>query len=93
MDIQELRQEIDRIDKELVDLFCKRMEVSAQVGDYKREHKMPILVPAREEEILQRLSKLSGDEMAPYIRELYAKIFALSRSYQNVQLSDNTEVV
>jgi len=83
MDIQELRQEIDNIDKELVDLFCRRMAVSAQVADYKRKHKMPIFVPAREREILQRLSAQAGSEMANYTRVLYSMLFELSRSYQS----------
>ena len=48
MDITELRSEIDKIDDELLKLFCARMEISAQVADYKRERNLPIFVPARE---------------------------------------------
>lgn len=82
MDITELRAEIDKIDKELVQLFCKRMEISAGVADYKRERNLPIYVPAREREILQDVAEKAGPEMGGYTRSLYSTIFELSRSYQ-----------
>ena len=47
MELKDLRNQIDDIDDELVRLFVKRMEVSAQVADYKKEHNLPIHVPAR----------------------------------------------
>ena len=82
MDIRELRQEIDEIDKELVDLFTRRMELSAQVADYKKENNLPIFVPAREREILRAVSQQTGPELEQYTRTLYSMIFELSRSYQ-----------
>ena len=48
MDLQELRSQIDEIDDELVALFGKRMDVAAQIADYKKEHNLPIYHPARE---------------------------------------------
>ena len=82
MDITELRAEIDKIDNELVKLFCARMEVSDKVADYKRERNLPIFVPAREREILQEVAAKAGPEFAGYTRSLYSTIFELSRSYQ-----------
>lgn len=82
MDIAELRAEIDKIDNELVQLFCRRMQMSAGVADYKRERNLPIYVPAREREILQAMAEKAGPEMATYTRSLYSTIFELSRSYQ-----------
>ena len=57
MDLQELRGQIDQIDDQLVKLFAQRMEVSAQIGDYKKEHNLPVFVPAREREKLQDVSQ------------------------------------
>ena len=82
MDISELRGEIDKIDAELLKLFCARMDISAQVADYKQAHNLPIYVPAREREILQNMAQKAGPEMAGYVRSLYSTIFELSRSYQ-----------
>ena len=52
MDIKELRGQIDKIDDELVRLFGQRMDVAAQIADYKKENNLPIFVPAREREKL-----------------------------------------
>ena len=45
MDLTEIRQEIDGIDQELVRLFCARMNLSAQVADYKKANNLPIFGP------------------------------------------------
>ena len=88
MEIQQLRTEIDAIDRELVALFTKRMEISAQVADYKKAHDLPIYVPAREREILRGVAERSGAEFGSYTRTLYSMIFELSRSYQTTRNSD-----
>ena len=38
MDLTKIRQEIDSIDRQLVNLFCQRMNLSAQVAEYKKEN-------------------------------------------------------
>ena len=83
MDLNELRQEIDQIDRELVRLFTARMGISAQVADYKRENNLPIYHPGRERAILQKVAELAGPEMGNYTRVLYSMLFELSRSYQS----------
>ena len=83
MDLSEIRQEIDGIDQELVRLFCQRMNLSAQVADYKKANNLPIFVPSRERAILQKVAEMAGPEMANYTRVLYSMLFELSRSYQS----------
>ena len=83
MDLKELRNEIDVIDDELVRLFGKRMDIAAQIADYKKENGLPILVPSREREKLADVAAKAGPEMANYTRVLYSMLFELSRSYQS----------
>lgn len=83
MDLSEIRQQIDGIDRELVRLFCERMNLSAQVADYKKANNLPIFVPARERAILQKVAEMAGPEMENYTRVLYSMLFELSRSYQS----------
>ena len=92
MDLKELRAQIDDIDDELVKLFCKRMDIAAQVADYKKENGLPIFVPAREREKLQDVSQKAGPEMAAYTRTLYSMLFELSRSYQKKRNGGNPEL-
>ena len=81
MDLNEIRSEIDKIDDELVRLFCQRMHVAAQVADYKKANNLPIFQPARERAKLQDVAEKAGPEMANYTRVLYSMLFELSRSY------------
>ncbi|MBQ7801635.1 MAG: bifunctional chorismate mutase/prephenate dehydratase [Oscillospiraceae bacterium] len=83
MDLNELRVEMDKIDDELVKLFGKRMDVAAQIADYKKANNLPILMPVREREKLQDVAEKAGPEMANYTRVLYSMLFELSRSYQS----------
>ena len=52
--LTELRKEIDRLDDELLDLLVRRMRVSREIGQYKKEHDMPILQTQRYDELLAR---------------------------------------
>ena len=82
MDLTELRGQIDEIDDEIIKLFCRRMDVAAQVADYKKANNLPIFMPAREREKLQDVAQKAGPDMAAYTRTLYSMLFELSRSYQ-----------
>ena len=90
MDLKDIRAQIDAVDDELVQLFVKRMNLSAQVADYKKANNMPIYIPAREREILQDVAAKAGPEMANYTRVLYSMLFELSRSYQSKRNSEIT---
>ena len=83
MELSELRTQMDSIDDQLVKLFGQRMEVAAQIADYKKANDLPIFAPAREREILQDVAEKAGPDMANYTRVLYSMLFELSRSYQS----------
>ena len=92
MELNELRQQIDQIDRELVSLFIKRMNCSAEVAEYKREHDIPVLDAARERALLNKVSELSGEDFEEYTRTLYSSILALSRSYQHKKLGNTSKL-
>ena len=83
MDLQDLRKEIDHIDDQIVALFCQRMEVSAQIGQYKKEHNLPVFVPAREQEKLLDVASKASPGMEQAVQSLYSRIFELSRGLQD----------
>ena len=92
MDLNEIRKQIDETDDQLVKLFVQRMNLSAQVADYKKEHNLPIYVPAREREILMDVAKKAGPGMDNYARVLYSMLFELSRSYQRKRNTETTQL-
>lgn len=48
-----LRQQIDTIDNELLEILNKRMRVSREIGQYKKEHQMPVFQVGRHDTIMQ----------------------------------------
>jgi chorismate mutase len=48
-----LRRQIDELDNSLLELLARRMRVSREIGQYKKEHNMPILQSQRYDEIIQ----------------------------------------
>ena len=82
MELKAYRNEIDRIDDEIVRLFQERMDVAAKIAEYKKEQGMAILQPAREREKLAEVSEKSREDMQSYMRVLYSLLFELSRTYQ-----------
>ncbi|MBR6825186.1 MAG: chorismate mutase [Oscillospiraceae bacterium] len=83
MELRAYRDQMDEIDRELLALFQKRMELSAQIGAYKKAHNLPIYQPQRETEKLRALTENAPQELKEYVDPLYAMLFRLSRSYQD----------
>ena len=83
MELSECRKKIDEIDDALLELFKKRMSVTAEVARVKKAQGQPILVPAREREIMQRVSQAAGPELAYDVQTLFSTILDLSRGAQH----------
>lgn len=83
MDLQELREQIDQVDDQLIQLFRQRMDIAASIAAYKQANGLPVFVPTREQEKLKDVAQKAGPEMANYTQILYATLFELSRSYQS----------
>lgn len=90
--IEELRKQIDEIDKDIVKLFCKRMQIAAGVAEYKRQHSLPVLDISRERALLAKVADMAGEEFGGYTKVLYTNMFALSRSYQQGLLSGQSSL-
>jgi len=82
VELNEFREQIDAIDGELLRLFQERMGVSLKIAHYKKEHGLPVLDAAREQEKLTVICEKADVDYRPYVHELYIKIFELSRDYQ-----------
>ncbi len=76
------REEINRVDREMAALFCRRMEAVEQVAAYKSRHGLPILDAAREEEVVRRNAAEVAGEMQGYYTEFLRDTMKISRDYQ-----------
>ncbi len=55
-ELQELRKEIDKIDKKIVNLIDERMKISIKVGETKKKYNAQIFDPKREKEVIIRIN-------------------------------------
>ena len=82
--LDELRNRIDNIDSQILELLNKRASVCQQVGKAKGSEK-PIYVPSREREVVKRLT---GDSTGPFPRDAVGNVFreivSACRSLQKV---------
>ena len=90
--LKKAREEIDRIDREMAELFCRRMAAVREVAAYKKEQGLPIFDATREDEVVGRNAALVDD---PAMREYYVRFLraemALSREWQADLLEERTE--
>ena len=92
MNIDEYRNRIDRIDKQLVTLFCERMDTASDIAAWKQEQKRPVFDPERERQKLLEVASSVPEELREYTASLYSLLFELSRSYQNRLLGTASEL-
>lgn len=92
MDIKDLRNEIDSIDRELTALFQKRMAVAAEVAKYKQERNLPVFNKEREREVLNSVTASVPAQLEGYTKTLYETIFNVSRSYQKKLIKPQSPV-
>ena len=92
MNLEDIRKEIDGIDRELMQLFFRRMEVVKDVANYKIANGLPVLDKKREEKKLNDLIAGVPKEMTQYAHTLMDMLFQLSRNYQNAQMNNHHEL-
>ncbi len=82
MELMMLRAKMDAIDRELFALLEKRMDVSAQVAEYKKAHDIPVFDESREEQMKANILFMIRPETADLLMEMYDIILKTSRDYQ-----------
>lgn len=86
-DIAEARQNIDRIDREMAELFAERMQAAAVVAAYKEEHGLPVEDKAREAEMIARNTERLPPAYRPYYRNFLVGTITESKRYQRLLVS------
>lgn len=90
MDLLELRNELDCIDRQIVELYEKRMAVCEQVAAYKIETGKRVFDKERENQKLKSVSELTHNEFNAYgVKELFEQIMSMSRKLQYRLLTEH----
>jgi len=83
-DLDRLRQQIDRVDEQILKLLNERAKLAREVGEVKKKHNLPIYVPSREQKIFERLEKINKQlgEIFPtdFIKPVFREIISACRS-------------
>lgn len=91
--LEELRAQIDEIDSQMIALFERRMDVTRQVGEYKKEHDLPVLDRQREEEVLaKKEAMLKNKYLKTEVKDFFGSIMAISRRQQRGLMADQSRV-
>ena len=91
-ELEQYRQEIDRIDGELVQLFLERMAVTGKVGEYKQRAGIPVLDAGREKQVIAAKTALTDDPARKAdVAALYEEIMAISRRQQRKLVREGAE--
>jgi chorismate mutase/prephenate dehydratase len=91
-DLELLRNQINEVDEELIELFLKRLKIVSQVGEYKKRKGLQILDTAREKQIIDKYTdKAENDTEKKYVREFLENLMSISRKVQGeICLSGST---
>jgi chorismate mutase / prephenate dehydratase len=82
LDLNVIREQIDGIDKQLVDLFEQRMKLTKEVAEYKIQTGKKVLDTQRERAKIEAVTKLVKNEANVHaIDDLFSQIMANSRPY------------
>ncbi|MEG0806860.1 MAG: bifunctional 3-deoxy-7-phosphoheptulonate synthase/chorismate mutase type II [Alistipes sp.] len=90
-DINILRRQIDQIDEQFLALLGRRMQISRQIGTYKKEHNISILQSARYNEILDKRSEMGKllDLTPDFVKEIMKAVHEESVKVQMQIMGDS----
>ncbi len=81
--LQEERNKIDKIDKQIVKLLEERMEVAAEIAKIKKENNMEIFNSSREKIVIEKVkSYLENENLEEYLEKVYLNLMDISKDYQ-----------
>lgn len=90
-DLASLRSEIDDIDEELLQLLARRMEVSVQIGEYKKRNNVTVVQMDRWKQVLADLMATGSELGLPevLINKVFEAVHQASIERQSIIMEDN----
>jgi chorismate mutase len=92
-ELAELRSKIDSLDSILIDALAKRMQVSREIGEYKRQHNMPIVQTGRYNEVIQKRVDLAEElgVSGELVKQIYELIHEASVNAQCLEIRNKEQ--
>ena len=87
-ELENLREKIDTIDKEIIALFEKRMDIVADIAAYKIKNNLPVLNQNREDIVVSKVkSTVKNKDYADSAADLIKDIMEISKKFQQKLIS------
>ena len=75
--LDEIRKDIDQVDRQLVDLLSRRTELAMEVGRVKGRDGKPFFTPERERAVYERLMSINPGPLLPkQLKSIYREIIS-----------------
>ncbi|NRY60344.1 prephenate dehydratase [Clostridium beijerinckii] len=88
--IDDYRNKIDEIDKEITRLFEERMDVVIKVGEYKKQNNLPVFNKAREDEVIEKnIGYLNNKEYAEGLKQFFINIMNISKDLEDKEVKED----
>lgn len=94
LDLGKIREKIDKLDSQLVELLEKRLEIVQEVAQFKKQTGKRIFDEEREKEVVQKnLKRVKNKELDHYIELILKDIMDSSKKYQKFKIGISTKYV
>jgi chorismate mutase-like protein len=90
--IPQLRESIDALDRQILDLVAERLRLVMQVGEIKRSHGLDVYDPAREGDLLERVARAASAPLtAAMAQRIFRCIIEESRGLEQRHVTELTQ--
>ena len=88
-ELENLRERIDTIDKELIALFEERMNVVNDIAEYKIKNNLPILNQSREDIVISKVKSIvKNKDYTDSAIDFIKDIMEISKKFQQKLISE-----
>lgn len=77
------REQINALDQQIMQLLVKRFLIVKEIGQYKKQHNLPILDKTREQKIYSKIEDVYLlEDNRDYLKKIYTEIMSQSKNIQ-----------
>lgn len=88
-ELENLREKIDTIDKEMIALFEKRMDIVADIAAYKIKNNLPVLNQNREDIVISKVKSIvKNKDYTDSAIDFIKDIMEISKKFQQKLISE-----
>ncbi len=85
MDIDSIREQIDQLDDQLLEIFNRRAALALCIGEIKKEQQLAVYDPSREKRIFTRMQQANNGPLDnSAIVRLFERVIDESRSLERI---------